>query len=69
MRRLGFAHRLLTTHFKEEGFVGVGGVRLTRADRQLVSIGRALVMNPEVIVAHKPTAILDTSQTQAVLDM
>ena len=47
----------------------MGGVRLTRADRQLVSIGRALVMNPEVIVAHKPTAILDKSQTKAVLDM
>ena len=69
MRRLGFAEVMIEKHFKEPGFLGTGGVRITRADRQLISIGRAFVMNPEVIILHKPTAILDLTQTAAVLEM
>mmetsp|Transcript_66321 Transcript_66321/g.149752 ORF Transcript_66321/g.149752 Transcript_66321/m.149752 type:complete len:329 (-) Transcript_66321:17-1003(-) len=63
MRRLGLSGSLLDQHFKERGFLGVGGCCITRADRQLISIGRALIMNPEMIVLHKPTALLDDSHT------
>ena len=55
--------------FEVDSHVGSGGVRITRSDRQLISIGRALVMNPELIICHKPTALLDEKQTDAVMDM
>ena len=39
MRRLGFAEVMIEKNFKEPGFLGTGGVRITRADRQLIGIG------------------------------
>jgi len=44
MTALGFNPDLLGHMFKEHGILGVGGSKLTRADRQLISIGRALIM-------------------------
>lgn len=69
MRRLGFHEVVLQKHLHEKNFLGTAGIKITRADRQLISIGRALVMNPEVIIAHKPTAILNETQADNVLDM
>ena len=68
-KRLGMSVELTNYHFEDAGYLGVGGVRITRADRQLISLARALVMNPELIVAHKPTSLLDDRQTDNVLDM
>ena len=68
-KRLRMSVELTNYHFEDEGFLGIGGVRITRADRQLISLARALVMNPELIVAHKPTSLLDDRQTDNVLDM
>ena len=67
MARLELTEDLVTKHFKEKNFVGNGGARITRGDRQLISIGRALVMNPEMIIVHKPTALLDNYHTDLVL--
>ena len=47
-KRLGLSPELTDDQFDEEGTLGAGGVRITRADRQLISLGRALVMNPEL---------------------
>lgn len=68
-RRLGLSPELTDEFFETEGHLGSNGSRITRADRQLISIGRALVMNPELIVCHKPTALLDEKQTDATMDM
>ena len=69
-KRLGLSPELTDDEFFEaDGKLGQNGCRITRADRQLISIGRALVMNPEVIVCHKPTALLDEAQTDATMDM
>jgi hypothetical protein len=125
MTALGFNEDLMGSVFKEHGFLGVGGCKITRADRQMISIGRALIMvriasfvhflifirthlgwcwcwcwcecwccnclrqqvyyfhvgsitpscffalmpsqNPEMIVVHKPTALLDEKSTDLVL--
>jgi len=69
MERLGLSDDILRNHFKESGYLGAGGVRITRADRQLISLGRAFVMNPEIIIVHKPTALLDDVQSEYALDM
>jgi ABC-type multidrug transport system fused ATPase/permease subunit len=69
MAKLGFKKVLLENYFVEKGFLGVNGTRITRSDRQLIALGRAFVMNPEVIIAHKPTALLDDSHTSKVLEM
>ena len=69
MSRLGLRESLLRKNFKRHGYIGTNGCRLTRGDRQLISLGRAFVMNPEVIVAHKPTLLLDDEHSDLVLDM
>ena len=69
MDRLGLSDDLLHHHFKESGYLGAAGCRITRADRQLISLGRAFVMNPEIIIMHKPTALLDDTHTEHALDM
>ena len=68
MTRLGLSSACLT-HLTTSGFVGVHGSRLTRADRQLISIGRALIMNPEVIVAHKPMALIEKGRQEKVFEL
>jgi len=69
MEKLDFNRVLLEKRFMEKGFLGLDGSRITRGDRQLIALGRAFVMNPEVIIAHKPTALLDDSHTSKVLEM
>ena len=68
MAALGFSTELMGDKFKEHNFIGVGGSKLTRSDRQLISIGRALIMNPEMLIVHKPTALLDEKGTEKVLE-
>ena len=69
MKRIGFNPILLEKHFTEKGYLGSNGVRITRGDRQLISLGRAFIMNPELIIAHKPTALLTDENTKKVLEM
>jgi ABC-type ATPase involved in cell division len=69
MGKLDFNKVLLEKRFKEKGFLGVNGSCITRGDRQLIALGRAFIMNPEVIIAHKPTALLDDAHTSKVLEM
>lgn len=69
MQKLGFKQHLLDEHLKEKNFLGRGGSKLTRADRQLISIGRVMVLNPEVIICNKPTSLLNDKTTLLALDM
>ena len=48
----------MLANLKTENYLGVEGRRLTRMQRQIISLARALVMNPEVLVVHKPTQLL-----------
>lgn len=48
----------MLANLKTEKYLGVEGRRLTRMQRHLISLARALVMNPEVLVVHKPTQLL-----------
>jgi ABC-type multidrug transport system fused ATPase/permease subunit len=64
-KRLGMSIELTNDYFETDGYLGANGVRITRADRQLISLGRALVMNPELIICHKPTSLLDDRQVRS----
>ncbi|MBI1776828.1 MAG: ATP-binding cassette domain-containing protein [Proteobacteria bacterium] len=44
--------------------VGIGGSRLTPAQRQKVAIGRAMLRHPDLLILNQSTALLD-SQSQA----
>mmetsp|Transcript_63357 Transcript_63357/g.142903 ORF Transcript_63357/g.142903 Transcript_63357/m.142903 type:complete len:380 (+) Transcript_63357:2150-3289(+) len=69
VERLGLTQHLQGKRFKERGYLGPSGSSITRSDRQLLSIGRALVMNPEVIVIHKPDNLLDEEHQAKVLSL
>ncbi|MGH1484288.1 MAG: ABC transporter transmembrane domain-containing protein [Geminicoccales bacterium] len=48
--------------------VGVGGARLSLAQRQKLALARALLKHPDVLVAHDPTGPLDPSEQLAVIE-
>jgi energy-coupling factor transporter ATP-binding protein EcfA2 len=47
---------------------GVGGARLSLAQRQKLALARAIVKRPEVLIAYDPVGPLDPSEQSAVLD-
>ncbi|HJU18232.1 MAG TPA: ABC transporter transmembrane domain-containing protein [Stellaceae bacterium] len=48
--------------------VGVGGSRLSPAQRQKLAIARALLKRPELIVLNEATAVLDGATEAAIVD-
>ena len=48
----------LLENLKVKGYLGVDGCKVTRMSRQLIHIARALVMNPEMLIVHKPMPLL-----------
>ena len=48
--------------------VGVGGAKLTSSQRQKLTIARALIKNPEIIVINEATAILDHQVEKSVIN-
>ena len=69
MEKLGLGRPLLHAHFETKGHLGTNGLRITRTERQLICIGRAFVMNPEVIIFHKPFALLDTKLSARLMSV
>ena len=48
--------------------VGVGGSRLSLAQRQKLALARALLKRPDILVAYDPTGPLDPNEQLAVID-
>lgn len=48
--------------------VGVGGAKLTSAQRQKLTIARALIKNTEILVVNEATVILDGKVERALID-
>lgn len=48
--------------------VGIGGSRLTGAQRQKLALARAVVKRPDVLILTEATASLDTSSQARILD-
>ena len=42
---------------------------LRRTNRWLLHVARAFVMNPEVLIVHKPTALVDDHHGQLIMEM
>jgi ABC-type multidrug transport system fused ATPase/permease subunit len=47
---------------------GVGGGRLSLAQRQKLALARALLKRPEILILYDATAALDPAEQQAILD-
>jgi len=47
--------------------IGIGGTRLTGAQRQKVSIARAVIKRPDVLVLNEATAVLDDASQTTVM--
>jgi len=69
LRRLDVSKPLQTEYFELQGHLGPSGTRITRVDRQIISLARAFVMNPEMLVIHKADALLDDDHAHRVSDM
>ena len=76
--RLGFPTRLLAAcreipRVLEDGTVdmncSVSINGLSRSDKKLLHIARALIYNPEVLVVHSPTTYFDKRQAAIVMDV
>lgn len=66
--KLGASEDMMA-NFKTTNYLGTSGIKLTRPQRQLINLGRAFVMNPEMIVVHKPTAVLPAGPRERALKM
>ena len=60
--------RLLVIELGLETGVGIGGARLTPAQRQKTAIARAVLKQPAIIVLSEATAILDGASQATVMD-
>ena len=60
--------RLLVIELGLETGVGIGGARLTPAQRQKTAIARAVLKQPAIMVLSEATAMLDGASQAAVMD-
>lgn len=49
-------------------FVGVGGARLNSSQRQKLTIARALIKNPEILVLNEATAVFDRQVEKSLVN-
>jgi energy-coupling factor transporter ATP-binding protein EcfA2 len=66
LNELGLHERVVEVGL--QGRTGVGGGRLSLAQRQKLALARAILKRPEVLLLYEATASLDPSEQQAILD-
>ncbi len=66
LKDLGFSERIIEAGLQAQA--GVGGARLSLAQRQKLALARAVLKRPEVLIAYDPIGPLDPSEQTAVLD-
>ena len=49
-------------------FVGVGGAKLMSSQRQKLTIARALIKNPEILIVNEATAVLDRQVEKSLIN-
>lgn len=68
LKRLKVGQDLLDNLYTD-GFVGLNGDKLAKSIQAVLHVVRGLIMNPEFLVIHKPTALLGEEQAILVLEM
>jgi putative ABC transport system ATP-binding protein len=66
LNELGLHERVVEVGLQAR--TGVGGGRLSLAQRQKLALARAILKGPEVLLLYEATASLDPSEQQAILD-
>ncbi|HEX5079511.1 MAG TPA: ABC transporter ATP-binding protein, partial [Geminicoccaceae bacterium] len=66
LERLGLRERIIEAGLQAP--TGVGGARLSLAQRQKLALARAVLKRPEVLIAYDPIGPLDPAEQSAVLD-
>jgi ABC-type multidrug transport system fused ATPase/permease subunit len=66
LNELGLHDRVVEVGLQAQ--TGVGGGRLSLAQRQKLALGRALLKRPEVLILFEATSSLDPAEQQAILD-
>jgi putative ABC transport system ATP-binding protein len=66
LEQLGLRERIIEAGLQAS--TGVGGARLSLAQRQKLALARAVLKQPQVLIAYDPIGPLDPSEQRAVLD-
>ena len=66
LNELGLHERVVEVGL--QAHTGVGGGRLSLAQRQKLALARAILKRPEILILYEATASLDPSEQQAILD-
>ncbi len=66
LEELGLGDRIIEVGLQAQS--GVSGARLSLAQRQKLALARAVLKNPEVLIAYDPIGPLDPNEQTAVLD-
>jgi putative ABC transport system ATP-binding protein len=66
LEELGLRERIIEAGLQAP--TGVGGARLSLAQRQKLALARAILKRPEVLIAYDPVGPLDPAEQHAVLD-
>lgn len=67
LRRLGMPP--IIREYVETDVQHIWNIELTQTQRQLLSIARAIIANPEFLCIHKPIQVLDEFTTERVLEL
>jgi ABC-type multidrug transport system fused ATPase/permease subunit len=57
-----------TLRFGYETRVGENGIKLSEGQKQRLSIARALIKDPDIIILDEPTSALDSSLEKSIFD-
>lgn len=65
INQLDLKHRIVEVGL--DYFVGVGGAKLTSVQRQKLTLARALIKNPQILIINEATAVLDRQVEKSLI--